>query len=420
MWPDYEVVMRKCHFFLVIFGVLTLLVSIFIAACAKPAEFEVISLRVTPQEALAGNTISVATVVENVGQGEGSYSVVLYVDGLVSGTQTITLLPGAYQKVIFSLTEDKAGLHQVSVGKLRESFKIKEPTLEQLKVDYPELYQELFKLPELKEIDERDNEAIEDIIRLGLDPEYKDVFESLLNEGIEVKRKYCSPLQALLWIAYDEDFDGHYPWYHPLYDYSLSKLLTYAWKQTTTSNNYQSKEWANFYEVVDRLNSPTLVATYLVQNIVYDWEEFTRLEAHFARFASPRQTFESEKGVCNEQARFALYCLLKNGYFYDDFELHPDEAACCLNTWPPIKAGELGHTTCLYTDDGRFYVIDTTRHIGTLEGEVMGGVLADVTQSIISGPFSSIEQAANAIMPNWDTYTVTDVGLQVKTQVRRH
>ena len=353
--------MRKCNWLLVTFAVFALLMPISIAACAKPAEFEVISLDITPQVALAGDTISVTAEVKNIGQGDGSYSAILNIDGLATEIQTITLLPGASQQVVFSLTKDKAGLYQVSVGKLSANFKVKEPTLEQLKVDYPELYQELLKLPDLKEIDEKDDEAIKDIICLGLDPEYKDVFGSLLNEGIEENRKYCSPLQALLWIAYDEELDG----YHTLYNYSLTKLMNYAWKQTTTSNIYQSERWTDFGEVVDRLNSPKLVEIYMQNNYSYS---YTRGEAEGVK--SAEQVFKDKKGACYDHAVLTGYCLKKNGY---------DKVQGLFVAFDrQVQGYFLGHIVCIYQDpkDSLYYIIDNA-----------GG-------SRVHGPFESIKKAA--------------------------
>lgn len=366
--------MRKCNWLLVIFAVLTLLLSISMAACAKPAEFEVISLDVMPQVALAGDMISVAAEVKNIGQREGSYSAVLNVDGVAAETQTVTLLQGASQKIVFSLTKDKAGTYQISMGKLSGSFKIKEPTLEQLKIDYPELYQELLKLPDLKDIDEKGNKAIGRIAYLALQPEYKAAFESILNEGIKDKRKYCSPLEALLWIAYEKEFDDVY---NPLEKYSLSELLKEAWVMSAESN-YNSAKWKDFDTVVGRLSSPQLVGMYMVHNIEYDSEKCAKAAKTGSTVVlrTPQQTFEDKKGVCGDQSTFALYCLLQNGYNYDDFENHKDGAACVLHVadakWG-ISDWASAHAVCLYSDKGQLYYIE-------------GGP--------IKGPFATVEEAA--------------------------
>ncbi len=397
--------MMKCNWLLAIFAVFTFLLFISIATCAKPAEFEVISLDITPQVALSGDTISVEAEVRNIGQREGSYSAVLNVGGVAAGTQTITLLPEASQRLVFSLTKDKAGSYQVSVGKFSASFKIKEPTLEQLKIDYPELYQELLKLPELTEIDEKDNEAIGEIAYLALRPEYKAAFESILDEGIKGKRKYCTPLQALLWIAYDREFNK----YNPLSDYSLTKLMNYAWKITTTSNIYQSEMWADFDVVVDRLNSPYLISLYTMENFLYDYERLAKIEAGDESVLTPltpEQMFERKKGICYDYAHFELYCLMNNGYVYDSFEFHADGAACHLYAGNPLAPrGRNGHHTCLFIDGGSFYIIDTTNGPGNPG---------------IKGPFKTAKEAADATWSKWSIFEFRDQHFQSTKTVTRY
>ncbi|MBM3166568.1 MAG: hypothetical protein FJZ94_03865, partial [Chloroflexi bacterium] len=71
----------------------------------------------------------------------------------------------------------------------------------------PEIYSEIAKLPDLSTIEEKDLKAGEEIFVLATNPKYKEAFELILNEGIKDRRKYCTPLEALLWIAYDKDFE---------------------------------------------------------------------------------------------------------------------------------------------------------------------------------------------------------------------
>lgn len=263
--------------------------------------------------------------------------------------------------------------------------------LKELKVSYPELFHELLKLPELEEIDEKDDEAIENIAQLALDASYRTAFEFILSEGIKDKREYCTPLQALLWVAYDRELRS----YSSLRPYSLTKLISDAWKNTTTSKNYTSEKWQNFEEVVDRLNSSRLVSIYMMDNIVYDYEE---AHARPHRFAPPEDTFTRKKGICNEQARFALHCLLSNGYDYDDFEVN-ENAACTLgidiDTWQ-------GHDVCLFKEGNAFYAIDN----GQLRGP-----FADLVAAVDS-------TACRVNIAPWKKYFFRDVNLNVTKVVR--
>jgi len=98
----------------------------------------------------------------------------------------------------------------------------------------PELAGEVKKLPDLNDIDERDLLALENILFLARKPDYRATFESMLNEGIKDKRKYCAPLEALLWLAYDQTFSDSSD---PLLFCTLSCLIPKAWQSSSTSDN---------------------------------------------------------------------------------------------------------------------------------------------------------------------------------------
>lgn len=337
---------------------LVLLTLTAVGACAKPAAFEVTSLNITPSEATAGETVSITAKVRNTGGSEGIYAAVLTIDGTTVETKDVTLESGASETVSFSLAKDTPGTYQVGIGELTSSLTVKA----KLEVAYPELYQESLKLPDLKELDDKDNEAIEDIAYLALNPEYKAVFESMLGEGIKDKRQYCAPLEALLWIAYDKEFDG----FNPLNNYSLAKLIEDAWKTTTTSKNYTSERWLNFAEVANRLNSPELIATYMQNNFSYS---YTKGEDEGVK--SAEQIFKDKKGACYDHALFAAYCLKKNGY---------DNAWGAKVTFDRIVQGYYtGHIGCIYQDpkDSLYYCMDF-----------------GVQGYTVYGPFSSTDEAA--------------------------
>lgn len=359
----------------------------------KPAEFTISNLLITPHIVEAGQTVTVTANVTNVGEVEGSYSVTLQIDGVQVETKEVMIASATTETISFTFSEDTTGSYNVEVGGLSGLLVVMAPgsALAQLGAAYPEVLQELVKLPELRGMDEEDNEAIEDIAYLASNPKYKPAFESMLDEGIRDKRKYCTPLQALLWVAYDREFDGS----NPLNNYSLANLINDAWSNTTTSKNFTSEKWQDFDEVVDRLNSPRLVSIYMINNIAYDYEEAKNVPH---RFAPPRDTFLRRKGICNEQARFALYCLLNNGYDYDNFEAK-DNATCMLG----IDIDTLrGHDVCLFKEKSLFYTIDN---------------------GWIRGPFGSVEIAADstAVRVNiapWNKYFFRDTDLRVTKVVR--
>ena len=271
----------------------------------RPAEFRVATLGISPQVVGVGEIVTVTADVTNAGEIEGDYSAALIIDGRQVEVEQVTLAPGAAQSVGFTFAQDATGTYSVEVGGLSGLLVVSETgdALTALAATYPELYEELLKLPDLKEIDDRDREAVEDIASLALNPKYEEAFEAMLNEGIKGKRKYCSPLEALLWVAYDRELNGYYP----LRPYKLGKLANDAWKNTTTSESYASERWQDFDEVVDRLNSPMLVREWVNHRLRYDYSR-----VHLVQ--TPEATFDLTAGVCRHAATLATECLLSGGY----------------------------------------------------------------------------------------------------------
>ncbi len=356
----------------------------------EPAEFTVSNLVITPAVAEAGQTITANAELSNIGEIEGSYSVTLKIDGVQVETKEVTVASGLSQTVSFTFTKDVVGHYNVEVGGLTGVLKLRPLTdiLKQLEIAYPELFLELLKLPDLiEEIDSKNDEAIEDISYLALDPEYKTTFESILNEGIKDERKYCTPLQTLLWTAYDREFDG----YNPFRNFSIVSFVSDVWETTTTSKNFTSGKWLNFIEAADRLNSPELIATYMQNNFSYS---YTRGEAEGVK--SAEQIFQDKKGACYDHALFAAYCLKRNGY---------DKAWGAKVTFDRIVQGYYaGHIGCIYQDpkDSLYYCMD----FGT-EGYM------------VYGPFSSIDEAAELVCQvgssgeaGLESYSLHDIDLE--------
>ena len=329
----------------------------------KPAEFTVSNLLIDPPIAEIGEAVTVTADVTNAGEVEGSYSAALLIDGRQVETKELVVAPGATETVSFAFTEEATGSYSVEVGEVSGHVVVTETgdALAELNAVYPELYRELLELPDLAEMDAEDNEAIEDIAYLALNPEYKAAFESMLDEGIRDRRKYCAPLEALLWIAYDREFDGD----SPLQQYSLGKLMNDAWENTTTSEHYASERWQHFDEVVDRLNSPKLIEIYLQDNFTYSYKEG---EAEGVK--SAERVFGDKQGACYDHAVLAGYCLKKNGY---------DEAqGMALSFDRQVGGYFIGHITCVFQDpkDSLYYTVDN-----------VGG-------SRVHGPFQSVQDAA--------------------------
>ena len=265
----------------------------------------------------------------------------------------------------------------------------------------PELAMELKKLPDFQQVEMRDVEGLEDIMVAAQKPGNKQAFDLMLNEGIKDKRKYCSPLEALLWIAYDREFNdtGLVDYNNFSFkDFSIDKLIKAGWLYTKESNAAQwdgSKEfisvdstvnddnisfdtllenifrekaipnalksdgWKDFNIVIDRLNSPQLVFSY--QKYTFSYEFIGK----WMRDNTPaKDFFPLRRGACMDYAAFVAYCLETNGYPYvRGMELHFDRFAM----------GCFGHIVCIYKNPGEdaYYIIDNAgpSHSGPYKSE---------------------------------------------------
>jgi len=190
-----------------------------------------------------------------------------------------------------------------------------------------------------------------------------------LDEGIKDKRKYCSPLEALLWIGYDREFndadiidDDNFSFKN----FSIDKLIEEGWSYTKESNGstwerskksgsandkagnlenmiwriynakpnfYKSDRWKNFDDVIDRVSSPTLLIEYLNNNFK---NSFSPAEIGLV---NEKNSFEYG-GACVQYSTLATYCLEKASY----------EAYSLVVTFDKLLMGGYGHVICIYKD----------------------------------------------------------------------
>jgi uncharacterized membrane protein len=91
-----------------------------------PALFRVSNLTVNPAEVEVSNEVTISLVLTNIGEEEGSYTLVLKVNQVVEDTKTITLDAGASTAVQFKVTKEEAGAYDVEIGELSGGFNVKE------------------------------------------------------------------------------------------------------------------------------------------------------------------------------------------------------------------------------------------------------------------------------------------------------
>ena len=142
---------------------------------------------------------------------------------------------------------------------------------------------------------------------------------------------------------------------------------------------------------------------YMRDNISYDYKLLDRTKKGPAYVWYPaKATFQTKKAICSGHAAFALYCLLNNGYNYNNFDAHKHDAACVLSATGKLEAGYVqGHSVCMYVENGDFYSIDI-RH-----------------GNRIVGPCKTIEEVAQNTIGVWRDYKFRDVnGKRTKTVYR--
>lgn len=157
-------------------------------------------------------------------------------------------------------------------------------------------------------------------------------------------------------------------------------------------NRLITERWSDFDRIVYRLNAPILIVKFAQNYLSYDYERQERLKmGDNVQGKSPYQTFKSKKGHCNDQSRFALYCLLSNGYSYYNLFGRNKSAAICLRGYLSESKKAVGHVTCLYKDRSEFlYILDATK--GTIEG-----------------PLNSIEEAADETYSPWKKFVFLNI-----------
>ena len=135
------------------------------------------------------------------------------------------------------------------------------PILIELAQKNPLLVQELGKLPELQDgISETEIDALKNIVEMyNFDQvNFEKTFNEMYKIGLPEFRKYCSPLQALFWLAEENKLSN----YNGLIsNYSLIKLLNKAWKFNPLSYRLLSDK--QIKEVIDGIEIEDIRRQYL-------------------------------------------------------------------------------------------------------------------------------------------------------------
>ncbi len=90
----------------------------------KPAQFEVSSLVVSPDETVAGSSVMVMVDVANIGEAEGAYTVALKLDGEEVESREVTVAGGETETVSFTVMKDTMGIYNIEVNTLTGDLKV--------------------------------------------------------------------------------------------------------------------------------------------------------------------------------------------------------------------------------------------------------------------------------------------------------
>jgi len=92
-----------------------------------PAAFSVSNLSIQPLEVQPKETVTIAVTVANTGGEEGSYTVVLKINGVKETEKSITIAAGSSEIITFSVTREETGSYSATVDGLSASFTVIAP-----------------------------------------------------------------------------------------------------------------------------------------------------------------------------------------------------------------------------------------------------------------------------------------------------
>jgi len=267
------------------------------------------------------------------------------------------------------------------------------PQLDKIAQRNPLLAREICKLPEFQDgVSQSETSALDilvDIYHKNPD-KFDETFDEMYQVGKPDVRKYCSPLQALFWLAEDANISSCN---QLINKYDLKTLLDRCWTTEesvginskieeadklegmcidqelkeeifpyvlpeevineaikypekfgmkeysglSVNKNLKNhkKKWGNFSEVVDRLNAPELLHHYDQLNISD--------EDYWGDYKTNKSVFKDGSGNCVDVSQFNTFCLSKAGY----------------KTYLIAVYSTYGnHMIAAFKDKGKIYILD--------------------------------------------------------------
>jgi hypothetical protein len=118
---------------IILLAILSVVFTAVLCSCeAEEAKFEVSNLIIEPSTAIIGQTAPITVEVTNTGGTEGTYNLILLVNGQEESSENISLSPGASQTVTFNIARDIAGEYEIEVAGLKGELMV---------VDFDEIFE---------------------------------------------------------------------------------------------------------------------------------------------------------------------------------------------------------------------------------------------------------------------------------------
>ena len=89
-----------------------------------PANLSASSLSISPHQVNPGEEVTISINVANTGGETGSYNAVLYINGAVEDSQSVSVAPGMTENVIFTVSKSQAGVYDVLIAEQSGQFEV--------------------------------------------------------------------------------------------------------------------------------------------------------------------------------------------------------------------------------------------------------------------------------------------------------
>lgn len=407
-------------------------------ACAKPApaEFSLTSLYIVPKEVVAGEATTVSAQVENIGGTEGTYAVILTVDGVTVEAKDVTITPGSSTVVTFSLVKEAPGTYEISVGNLRLTLIVKEkpvPAVKEVELKYDDGTSDgiascgracgflVHFSPPVTPFAINEVKIFTNLSGAGYEEQEPKV--EIWDKGFALLHYWQEPATRFSkepdWMTVDipditvtDDFyivfytnSKPYEGVYIHYDSSVvnehsemaadGKLIDWIWERipkekanwmirvvgipadagtpVTSPPSQTTETSADFQETVSLLNTLQKLSQWMINNIKYESHYEIYKETGVQYIASPEETFNSRAGCCAEFAVFAHYVLGCHGYDAKILRIVVESN--------PSK----NHVVCAYESSGSLYTINVGR---------------------IEGPYQTYEDIAFNHDKDWSQYDI--------------